>query len=508
VTRSPLAVTLALAAATATAITATPAAATPAVDGRAAATTAPSISWGGCGRFDVYASGARCGYLSVPLDYNHPNRRHIKIAVSEVRHTGADPQGPMLVNPGGPGGSGIGLSGLGQAVPRGAGDGYDWVGFDPRGVGASVPALRCDRHYFRPARPDYRPRTAHLMRVWKHRSRHYAQQCADKHPRLIRHLTTEDNARDMEQIRLALGAPQISFYGFSYGTYLGQVYASLFPSHLKRMVLDSTVDPRRVWYAANLDQDLAFDRNIRIWFRWVADNHRAYHLGRTGKAVRKAWYATLDQLAAHPAGGKLGPAEWTDTYLYAGYYRSTWLSLGRAFTRYVHGSHWKPTLSLYRAYTDPSDDNGYAVYLATECTDAPWPAKWSTWRADSERIDAKAPFLTWSNTWFNAPCHWWQAPAHTPVTIDGSQTSSVLLIDETLDAATPYAGSLEVRRRFPNASLIAEPGGTTHADSLSGDDCVDNRIARYLATGDLPARQAGDGPDLKCAPLPDPKPRG
>jgi hypothetical protein len=94
------------------------------------------------------------------------------------------------------------------------------------------------------------------------------------------------------------------------------------------------------------------------------------------------------------------------------------------------------------------------------------------------------------------------------VTIDGSGVGGILLVDETLDAATPFEGSLVTRRLFPRASLIAEPGGMTHADSLSGDDCVDDLIARYLRSGHKPARKDGDRPDYRCAPLPDPVPAG
>jgi pimeloyl-ACP methyl ester carboxylesterase len=319
-------------------------------------------------------------------------------------------------------------------------------------------------------------------------------------------MTTADVARDMNRIRIALGVKTISFYGFSYGTYLGQVFATLFPERLRRMVLDSTVDPRRAWYDANLDQDRAFNRNINIWFRWVAKYHERYRLGTTTKAVRHRWYDVLDALAAHPDGGELGPDEWTDAFLWAGYYRSEWRTLGHDFSRYVHGHHWRPVANYYALSNGPGDDNGFAVYLAVECTDAHWPQKWSRWQSDNDRVYAKAPFLTWDNAWFNAPCRYWKAPARHAVRIRGGSVPSVLLVDETLDAATPFAGSLEVRRRFPHSSLIAEPGGMTHADTLSGDACVDNRIADYLATGHRPKRQDGDGPDLKCKPLPDPVP--
>jgi hypothetical protein len=100
----------------------------------------------------------------------------------------------------------------------------------------------------------------------------------------------------------------------------------------------------------------------------------------------------------------------------------------------------------------------------------------------------------------------WHAPAGTPVRVNGRHVPGILLIDETLDAATPFAGSLEVRRRYPRASLIAEPGGTSHANSLAGNACVDDQIAAYLADGTLPPRKPGNRPDAICAPLPQPVP--
>ena len=120
---------------------------------------------------------------------------------------------------------------------------------------------------------------------------------------------------------------------------------------------------------------------------------------------------------------------------------------------------------------------------------------------------AQAPFETWGNAWYNAPCRIWPAPAGTPVAVDGSKVANTLLISETLDGATPFSGALEARRLFPHASLVEGVGGTSHAASLSGDTCVDGTVAAYLATGALPARKPGDGSDAQCAPLPPPTPR-
>jgi pimeloyl-ACP methyl ester carboxylesterase len=319
-------------------------------------------------------------------------------------------------------------------------------------------------------------------------------------------MTTIDSARDMDRIRAALGQQKINYYGFSYGTYLGQVYSTLFPQRVRRIVLDSNVDPRTVWYQANLNQDFAFDKVIEIWFGWVATYNSVYHLGATESAVEHLFYATEDKLRFQPADGKIGPAEWTDVFTPAAYNQAFWTALAGAFAGYVHNAEAATLEAIYVFVQGLGNDNTFAVYNAVQCTDTQWPLSWKKWQRDNSRIFDKAPFLTWDNVWFNAPCLTWPAPAHEPLEIEGG-TVAPLLIDETLDAATPFPGSLEVRKLFPKSSLIALPGGTSHANSLSGDACLDNQIADYLATGKLPARKPGNGPDTTCAPLPLPVPK-
>jgi pimeloyl-ACP methyl ester carboxylesterase len=473
-----------------------------------AVTSAKGIAWGTCDSSGLQQAGAVCGYLSVPLDYAHPHGQQIQLAVSLIKHKTPDSQyqGIMLTNPGGPGGSGLTLSVLGQYVPNGAGDSYDWIGFDPRGVGSSKPSISCLPDYFGPDRPDYIPRTRQLETTWLARSKAYATACGKNAGALLSHVTTIDSAKDMDSIRAALGARQINYYGFSYGTYLGQVYSTLYPQRVRRMVLDSNVDPRDVWYQANLNQDVAFERNIKIWFGWLAKYDGVYHLGKTAKAVEKLFYAEQDKLRAHAAGGVVGPDEWGDIFLSAGYYQSTWLELGSVFAGWVHDGDAATLIAEYENTDGPGDDNGFAVYNAVQCTDVQWPQSWSQWRRDNWRTYAIAPFETWGNAWYNAPCLYWPAKAGKPLKIDGSRVAGALLIDETLDAATPYEGSLEVRKLFPRSSLIAEPGGTTHAGSLFGNACVDDQIAAYLATGTLPARKPGRRADTLCDPLPQPDP--
>ncbi|MEJ3747556.1 alpha/beta hydrolase [Actinomycetes bacterium KLBMP 9797] len=465
------------------------------------------IAWNACADPALRNAGVECGFVSVPLDHAKPTGTRIRLAVSLKRHTvpRAKYQGVMLVNPGGPGASGLGLALLGQDVPGKAGGAYDWIGFDPRGVGASRPALRCVPNYFAGPRPDYVARTKTLEKAWLNRSEAYADACAKNGGALLRHIRTVDHAKDVDHIRAALGRPTINFYGYSWGTYLGQVYATLFPSRVRRMVLDSNVHPDQVWYEANLDQNWAFDRNFKIWTGWVAKHDKVYRLGKSAAAVRKVYYAEQAKLRAKPVG-VVGPAEWSDAFVPVGYSQAYWPLVATAFANRVTKGDITLIRQLFEAFNGVGDDNGFANYLATGCTDARFPAKWDTWRRDASRIHAKAPFLAWNNTWFNAPCHFWRAPAGKPVTVDGRRVATVLLIGETLDAPTPFEGSLRVRKLFPRARLLAVPGGPNHGASLFGNACVDNVVAAYLATGTLPSRKSGSRADATCAPRPEPTP--
>ncbi|WP_424233545.1 alpha/beta hydrolase [Actinophytocola sp.] len=470
--------------------------------------TPKAIQWGECDNPRLVDAGAKCGFLEVPLDYAKPDGEKIKLAVSRVTHKSPDAeyQGPMLVNPGGPGGSGLIYSIFGDFVPDGGGDGYDWIGFDPRGVGASQPSLSCIPDYDGYNRPFFVPITPGLERTWLKRSKDYADACGENGGKLLEHMTTVDSANDMESIRKALGAEQVNYYGFSYGTYLGQVYGTLFPDRLRRVVFDGNVNPKKVWYESNLDQDVAFDRNIKVYFDWVATYDSVYHLGTTGRQVEALFYQKQAELLRAPAGGVIGPDEWTDIFLQAAYYVYGWEDVANAFSGYVHDGDWQTLQDLYG--TPPFDDNGHAVYLAVSCTDKQWPTNWHKWRVDNWITFARAPFETWGNVWFNAPCVYWPSAADKPVKVDGRGVDSALLINETLDSATPYSGAIEVRKLFPNSVLVEGVGGTTHSGSLSGVACTDDIITEYLKTGALPARKPGNGSDVQCEPVPAPVPSG
>jgi pimeloyl-ACP methyl ester carboxylesterase len=483
--------------------------------------TPPPIQWHHCAKGSTLAQiGAQCGYLIVPMDYAHPHGTTIKVAVSRRMHTSsqADYQGVMLVNPGGPGGSGLVYAALPDfypdSLPASVANTYDWIGFDPRGVGSSRPELSCDKNFTQGPRPAYIPTNHKLMARWIHRSKAYAKDCTTKKgAALFHHVKTVDSVRDMESLRKALGQQKLNFYGFSYGTYLGSVYMSLHPNRVRRFVLDSTVDPRHVWYQANLDQDVAFQKTFNVYFSWLAKHHKVFHVGATHKAVRKLFLATEAKLNAHPRGF-LGGDELLDVFTSAGYYVYNWTSIANEYSALINHNDAKPLMKDYKGSfpTTKADDNGYTMYLATQCTDTQWPQSQAKLNRDSRRVYKKASYFTWANAWFNGPCAYWHyKPAHHLVHVSGKHvTVPILMIDETYDPATPYEGSLYVRKIFPTASLIEGKNGTTHAGTLSGVKCTDRAIDRYLADGTVPTRKPGNHSDKVCPPVPPPaaKPSG
>jgi pimeloyl-ACP methyl ester carboxylesterase len=465
---------------------------------------AAGVAWKPCTEEGL--EGMECATLQVPLDYKNPKGTKISIALSRFKHTGPDSgfQGVLLTNPGGPGGEGRSFAaGVASDLPENLQQAYDVIGFDPRGVAASDPSLTCDPDYFLPVRPDYVPVTRGLEATWLKRSAGYAKACGDKWGSVLKHMTTIDAVKDMESIRAALGQSKINYYGASYGTYLGGVYATLFPTHVRRMVLDSIVRPSGVWYDDNLDQDVAFDKNLNALFGWIAKYDSVYHLGTTEKVVRDFYYATRAKLIKTPAGGVVGGDEIDDTFLVAGYIDlgPYWPFLANALAQYKAGNA-QALVEAYNTLGLVTDDNGFAVYSAVQCSDVQWPTDWGKWRRDNWKVYDKAPFVTWGNAWFNAPCAFWPVKGGNPVKFKTNPgLPQILLTQATDDGPTPLPGALEVHRIFKGSRLVIEDGGRTHGVVQRGNACIDDKFNAFLADGSLPAQNT-----VHCDRLPEPVP--
>ncbi|WP_424889599.1 alpha/beta hydrolase [Streptomyces sp. XH2] len=470
------------------------------------------VDWQDCPADWGLAAPVQCGWVSVPLDYARPGGRTIKIAVDRVAHTGGkdERQGALVYNPGGPGASGllfpmhvVGKTPVWAKTARA----YDFVGFDPRGVGRSAPvSCQAPEEFAKAPKPDPVPGSEADKRALRKRAEDYAAGCFERSGDLLPHLTTADTARDLDVIRAALGEKRLNYLGTSYGTYLGAVYATLFPGHVRRMVADSVVNPSRdkIWYGANLGQDVAFERRWTDWKTWVAGHDAAYHLGSTAAEVQTRWEKLRAAAAKKPIGGTVGPAELTELFQNAPYYDFMWDPIAAVWSAYAAGNEALLVAAAGAANADAvAAENANAAYTAVQCADAPWPTAWRTWDRDATRLHRQAPFMTWSNTWKNLPCATWPAERRPTVEVTtGKGLPPVLIVQSARDAAAPYDGAVELHKRLKGSRLITERDAGSHGVTDLTNPCVNDRVDAYFLTGRT------DDADVTCAPHAAPEPAG
>ncbi|MFJ2607210.1 alpha/beta hydrolase [Streptomyces sp. NPDC091279] len=472
------------------------------------------IDWKDCPTDWSLAAPIQCGWVSVPLDYTKPHGKQIKLAVDRAVSTGtkAERQGALVYNPGGPGGSGLRFPTrvtTKNALWVNTAKAYDFVGFDPRGVGHSAPISCQDpQEFVKAPKADPVPDSEADKLAQRKLARAYAEGCAQRTGKaMLAQMTTPNTVRDLDVIRAALGEKKLNYLGVSYGTYIGAVYGTMFPGHLRRMIVDSVVDPSRekIWYQANLDQDVAFEGRWKQWQDWVAANDATYHLGTTRAAVQDKWLELRATAKKHPIGGVVGPAELISFFQSAPYYDSVWASIASVFSKYEAGD----TQALIDAAApDLSDtagnisaENGNAVYTAVECTDAKWPTSWQKWDRDNTRLNKDYPFMTWANAWMNLPCATWPVKQQTPVEVTSHKNlPPVLIVQSTDDAATPYPGAVDLHQRFKGSRLITEKNAGSHGVTGLVNPCINQRVDTYLLTGKV------DAADVTCGPHATPTP--
>ncbi|MDI3418279.1 alpha/beta hydrolase [Streptomyces luteolus] len=471
------------------------------------------IDWKDCPADWGLAKPVQCGWVSVPLDYSKPHGKKIKIAVDRARSTGtkSERQGSLLYNPGGPGGSGMRFPlRVTTKAPlwKKTAEAYDFVGFDPRGVGHSAPISCVDpQEFVKAPKPDPVPDSEADKRAQRKLAAEYAEGCKERSGEMLPHMTTPNTARDLDVIRAALGDRKLNFIGVSYGTYLGAVYATLFPDHVRRMLVDSVVNPSRekIWYQANLDQDVAFQTRWEDWKKWVAKHDATFHIGDTPQKVEAQWLKLRAAAKKEPIGGVVGPAELIGFFQGAPYYDSAWVSTAEVWSKYLAGDE---KALVEAAGPDLSDtagnisaENGNAVYTAVECTDAKWPTSWKKWDRDNTRLHEDHPFMTWANAWMNLPCATWGVKQQTPVDVkSGKGLPPVLIVQSERDAATPYEGAVELHKRLKGSRLITEKDAGSHGVTNLVNSCVNQRVDSYLLRGKTGSR------DVTCAPHAAPKP--
>ena len=489
------------------ALAASAAALLPGAPARAATdTAAPPLRFGACpASVPDPPAPARvtCARLSVPLDWRYPEGEHIRIAVSRVRASGtpAERRGILMVNPGGPGGSGLPYAVTKRAkLPESVRRSYDIIGFDPRGVGHSAPA-DCGPmggHFDTPA-ADPVPTGRAAERAHLASLRRMADDCAKGAAHALPHLSTEQTAHDMDALRAALGERRTGFLGVSYGSYLGAAYAAAFPGRVGRMVLDSVVGPEE-WYDFDLVQARALLRQREVFFGWAARHADRFRLGDRTDAVRDAYRRARARLTARPAGG-VGPAEF-DRAVYRALGRTErWTDLAdglRATLRDGDTALLRPDAPF-----DGAESRNYeAANRIVKCADGHAPAPRRV-VADVRRMRHLDPHPVLTGIEASTCAYWHHRPARrTPLGSPGAPPG--LLIASAHDPVTPIEGAHRLRHRLPGSRLVTLHQDYSHGVFASrGNACVDRTAAAYLVDGRLPAG------DVHCTGpgLPEPGPR-
>ncbi|MFJ3234600.1 alpha/beta hydrolase [Streptomyces sp. NPDC086787] len=464
------------------------------------ATAAPkgtsALTWGACPAGSQAPRGTYCSTIKVPLDYAKPTGPQITLTLSQVGDR--DAERTLVVNPGGPGQSGVEAA---QPVwasmsPEVAAK-YNVVSFDPRGVGASSPVSCGDANKLvkHPA-PDYTPADAHAEQARASIARGIAERCATASGALLDSVSTANAARDMDRVREALGQSKLDYLGYSYGSRLGATYATLFPSRTGRMILDGVMDPAVGDYAATYEQNPALEQRTRQFFAWAALNDRTYHLGSTEAKVSATWTAVRAKLRTAPASGQAGATELDDLLASALYTDLSWPDLASTVADYRKGdpsSLVGASKQLAAGAVDPAR-------LAYNCVDDAWPRNWQTWHDDTTAAAKKAPLFAWMNTWINAPCAFWKAPTAPPVKIGSVKVPPVLLLQSHDDPATPLVGAQRMHQALSGSRLVVAAGGNHGQYLFDTNACMDAYGDHYLLTGQLPTADA----TCKASPPPTP----
>ena len=458
-------------------------AAAPADAASAATSHHNMLHFGQCPAASVAPPGVYCAKLKVPLDYAHPSGTQITLEVSAVGDGGA--AHAMIVNPGGPGAPGIGTENyVWTKLPESVADRDEVFSFDPRGVGASTP-LRCGTQpiIISDLSSPWKPKSRAIESARLAQAKKVADGCYAHSRALLRTLTVANEARDMDRIRQAIGKPTIDYLGYSGGTGLGAIYATLFPQHVGRMVLDSVEDPTVNEYRASYEQDPAFQTRIEQFFSWVAAHNTKYGLGATRSAVTKTWNSVRTKLDAHPAGKQVSSAGLDVLLGGAMYLSSEWPDVASLVTDYRAGD----ANTLVRAAESANQGSLDIGQLAYTCTDPGWPTRWSTWRADTTKAAKASPYIAWLNTWTSAPCLYWHVRTEPAITIGSVRTPPILLIDTHYDPATPIIGARRMHAALRKSQLLISGGGDHAAYLTDPNTCIDTAANNYWLKGALPS---------------------
>jgi pimeloyl-ACP methyl ester carboxylesterase len=437
-----------------------------------------------------------CARLTVPLDYRHPGGRTIELAV--LKRPASDPGhrlGSLVVNPGGPGASGIDYAAAAeQAFRRPLLDAYDIVGFDPRGVGAST-AVDClsDARLDGYLAADPTPDTPAEERAFLAQEQAIGRGCLDHSGRLAAHVTTIEAARDMDVLRAALGESTLDYLGASYGTELGATYAELFPHRVGRMVLDGAVDLRLSGRQLALQQARGFETALRAYVQNCVDETDSCFLGSSVEAGLQRIQQFLAQVDRQPLPTSSNRRLTIGNAFYGVvlplYDRDYWYLLSAGLKQGFAGDGTM-LLQLADAYASrgPSGYVGNTVEAnyAISCLDDPASVPAADVAAQEPAFEKASPTFGDVFAWGLTSCSGLRVRSgEKPLHVDGAGAPPIVVVGTTRDPATPLAWAEDLADQLDSGVLVTRDGDG-HTGYNTGNSCVDTAVEGYLLRGDVP----------------------
>lgn len=460
----------------------------------------PTLAWQPCADFPAY----ECATARVPLDYDDPEGPKTRIALARVPASNpARRIGTLFLNPGGPGGPGLDLifGGYGEYMAERLKGRFDVVGFDPRGVGSSEPL-----HCFRSASAFYDWWTFPYMPYERAQERPFfrdlgslADHCHARDERIIRHMSTADVARDLDLLRRAVGDPGLNYVGWSYGSYIGNTYASLYPDHVRALVIDGVLDPELWADGRHIKLDRISTAAEFEEFLRLCDEAGCPLSGLRGAAAR-FWSLdralreqplvlddgsiySYDYLVADAAGAMYEPEYWPD---YAEFFASLLDAVRGDFTAAARARAMRESILDRMNPARASYPNDFDAYYGNQCADTQYPGTFERFREVADFAEAGSIFgaYWW---WQNAACARWPVAADRFAGPWTARTSSpVLVVGNYFDGVTDYAGAVASSQFLRNSRLLTYAGWGHTAYGRS--ECVTDYVDAYLLRGALPKK--------------------
>jgi len=465
----------------------------PATDADLARFYDQKLKWHDCDR-------DQCAFLTVPLDYAHADGKTIDLAVLKVPAQGKR-IGSLVVNPGGPGGSGVQYASAGSLqFGSPLSDAFDIVGFDPRGVGQSDPLHCIDTKQLDALiafDPD--PDTLAERNKMDELIRGFGQGCLDHSGALTRHMSTVEVARDMDILRAALGERRLDYLGASYGTLIGATYANLFPGHVGRFVLDGAIDPALSNLQLSLAQAHGFETALRAYVKDCVDRGSCFLGGSVDEGVARiqAFLGSVEKQPL-PTGDD---RELTEGLAMLGiwmplYVKEYWSQLTAGLKQAMDEGRGTVLLGLADIYTSrgPSSysDNSMEALYAVNCLDHDDTIPTSQVSAHFAQFEKASPTFGRAFAFGLATCSDWpvQSGQHT-VALHAAGAPPIVVVGTTRDPATPLSWAQALAGELDSGQLITRDGDG-HTGFQRGNSCVDDAVERWLIKGTAPK------PDLHC----------